>query len=114
MLIGQTVFAPATGTTYYGPWFARQGDALTAVLEVIDGMGTFSLKIEVQTKNNEDADSSAATLSGSKTVSSVTTDQLSVSRAKELVRYKFTASGDGEGTDSWIHFRTNSPIWQPN
>jgi hypothetical protein len=93
----------------------RQGDGFSAVFEVIAAAtGTWTLKCEAQTKNNEDADSSATALTGSVTLSTVTTGDYSTTGTKELMRFKFTALGDTEGTDKWIHFRTNAPIWQPN
>ena len=40
MLIGQSVIAPtAPGAVYYSPWWPRQGNAFTAVLEVINTSG---------------------------------------------------------------------------
>ena len=114
MLIGQSVVAHGSGTTYYGPWMPRQGNSLSAVLEVIDHMPPFSLKCEVQTKNNEDSDASASLLTGNVTRTSNGTSNFTTSGCEELVRFKFTATGDGETTDTWVHFRTNPPIWQPN
>lgn len=117
MLIGQTVFAPGPGATYYSPWFPRQGDAFTGVFEVIEAMSPYSLVCEAETKNAEDADSSATGLTGSVTINGTAWPELGTinpSAAKELVRFKFTASGDGESTAAWIHFRSNAPIWQPN
>ena len=109
--------APGAGTTYYGPWMPRQGNSLSAVLEVIDAMLPFTLKLEVQTKNHEDSDASPTLLTGNATATGVETKDVSVSGAKELVRFKFTATGDPGGdtpTATWVHFRTNQPIWQPN
>ena len=116
MLIGQSVLAPQGGAVYYTPWMPRGGDAFTAVFEVIDAMsGTWDLTCLIQTKNAEDDDQSPGSL-GTKSVSSIGQHQHHVtSGAKELVRYRFTATGDTSGhVDKWIHFRSNAPIWQPN
>jgi len=65
MLIGQSLFVPGTGTPgvrYFGPWMPRQGDAFTAVIEVLKQSGSgWSLVLEVQSKNQEDPDSAART-----------------------------------------------------
>jgi hypothetical protein len=116
MLIGQSVVAAQSdGATYYGPWMPRQGDALSVVLEVIDAMTPFTLTCEVQTKNNEDSDASATLLTGDAELTATGTDTLSTTGAEELVRFKFTAIGDTVGrADTWVHFRTNPIIWQPN
>lgn len=115
MLIGQSVLAPTTpGATYYTAWMPRQGDAFTAVLEVMRASGTLTMTCQVETKNNEDSDSAAANLGSS---ISVTTTAGAVTKANrsgalELVRYKLTAVGTS--ALQWIHFRSNAPIWQPN
>ena len=116
MLIGQTVLAPGTGeAVYYSPWVPRQGNDMTANIEVIEAMTPFNLTYIIETKNAEDADSSAAPLTGTGSLTATGTDSLSVSGAKELVRIKFALAGDSVGrSDTWIHFRSNPFIWQPN
>lgn len=118
MLIGQTIFVPAAGSPgvfYYGPWMPRQGDALTGVLEVLNASASsgWNLKLEIETKNNEESDASAVSLGGV-TVSTApaVTGSFAAAGCLELVRYRI--SGTGSGTDRWIHFRANPPIWQPN
>lgn len=109
MLIGQSVLAPTTPTDYYTPWMSRQGDKLTAVIEVIKASSaTYSLTVYVQTKNAEDAD---AALSVIGTGSGTGLFEVSGSGALELVRLRFKLSDTSLG---WIHFRSNAPIWQPN
>jgi len=117
MLIGQTVIATTgTGAKYYSPWFPRQGDAFVAVFEVLrasDSANT-SLSCVVQTKNNEDTDAapdSVATISTISTTTGATTQQLCTG-CKELVRYKFTATGTSSAR--WLHFRAMPPMWQHN
>lgn len=113
MLIGQTVIAPTeSGAVYYSPWWPRQADAFTAVLEVLKTSGgAFTLSWEVQTKNQEQADSSASVLATASVTGGGTKTSL-VSGCLELVRYKFTATGTS--AEQWIHFRSNAPQWQPN
>lgn len=111
MLIGQSVLAPPTASPadYYTPWMPRQGDKLTAVVEVIAASsGTYSLTVYVQTKNAEDFD---AALSVIGTGSGTGLFEVPGSGALELVRYRFKLSDSSLG---WIHFRSNPPIWQPN
>ena len=111
MLIGQTVLAAVDANIYYSPWMPRQGNDMTAVTEVIKNSGAFTLTCVVETKNAEDADSAKSDL-GSEDTSVVGTVLKSVSGCKELVRYRFEAAASS-GTE-WVHFRSNSPIWQPN
>lgn len=120
MLIGQTVFVPAAGApgvTYFGPWMPRQGNSVTVVLEVLNASAAagWQLKCELQTKNNEDADPVApAGVLGSVITGAPGTVSTAppLTGCKELVRY--ILSGTGSGTDRWIHFRANPPIWQHN
>ncbi|MFN7587405.1 MAG: hypothetical protein ACK501_17165 [Planctomycetota bacterium] len=115
MLIGQTVFVPASGdpgAVYDGPWMPRQGNDFTCVLEVMrQSSSGWSLAVDVETKNAEDSDAAATNL-GTLTVSAVGTSTQAFADCLELVRYKYSFSGNG--TDRWIHFRMNPPIWQPN
>ena len=117
MLIGQTVFVPASGTPgviYYGPWMPRQGDKCSVVLQVLKASAAsgWSLKCEIETKNAEDSDSSPTSI-GDVTLSAVgTSNSLVTAGCLELVRFKF--SGTGGGTDRWVHFRSNPILWQPN
>lgn len=120
MLIGQSVLAPvakgggAPGATYYSPWFPRQGDVVTAIVEVMrTSGGTVTMDCQIQTKNNEDNDASIVNLgspfSVTTTAGAVTTS--TEAGALEQVRYKFTVTGDSR---RWVHFRSNAPMWQPN
>jgi len=117
MLIGQSIIAPddEAGVLYYSPWMPRQGDAFSGVLEVIAAQtGTWTLTMTAETKNNEDSDASITTLSGNAQLTAVGTKEFNTSGALELVRFRFSATGDVGVADKWIHFRTNPPIWQPN
>ena len=114
MLIGQTVLAPNGGATatYFTPWWPRQGDALTAVIEVLKASGAFTMVCAVETKNQEQSDASAATLGSTFNITSTTPTPATRSGCLELVRYKFTLSGDS--ASQGVHFRSNAPQWQPN
>ena len=117
MLIGQTIYAPGEDppAVYYTPWFPRQSDAFTAVIEILKASGAYDMTVEIQTKNQEQADSSAVPLGSTYNITSTThfTSTELRTGALELVRYEFTVLG-ADGTARWIHFRSNSPQWQPN
>lgn len=114
MLIGQSVLAPAGGAEYHTPWVPRQGDAFTQVVEFLRASGALTMSCMVETKNNEDPDTSAVSLGAAfavtTTAGSVTT--AARSGARELVRCTITVTGTS--ADEWVHFRSNPPIWQPN
>jgi len=116
MLIGQSVLAPTGGADYYTPWVPRQGDALTAVVEVLRTSGTIaSFSCAGQTKNHEDSDADAVALAGSPLTVTTTAGDVSkavFSDAKELVRYKYSIAGSS--SLRWVHFRANPMIWLPN
>jgi hypothetical protein len=114
MLIGQTIFVPSTGspgTVLYGPWMPRQGNAFTAVIELMKTSSTgWTFVLGIETKNAEDKDSDATSLASS-SLTTIDTHELAATGCKELVRYKFSVTS---GAERWIHFRMNPPIWQPN
>jgi hypothetical protein len=76
MLIGQSLIAPADGThKVLGPWFPRQGDKFTAVVEVIKASnigGGVILQVAYETKHQEDADSAVVGTIGSGLTTSMT------------------------------------------
>jgi hypothetical protein len=121
MLIGQSVIIPSSetdGVVYVGAWMPRQGNSLIAVFEAIRASATsgWSMVCTVQTKNAEDSDASATDL-GSVTINASATfpiNQLTsvLVGCKELVRIKFVCTTTG--SETWVHFRTNPIIWQPN
>ncbi len=119
MLIGQSLLAITSGdTVYYTPWFPRGGNALTVVVEVLRASGaTTKFECQVQTKNQEDADSAATSVGTAISVNSSTTQYKTTSArrtngCKELVRYAYSIRASG--SPCWIHMRTNPPIWEPN
>ncbi len=121
MLIGQSVFIPASGSpgvVYFGAWMPRQGNSLKAVFQALRASSTsgWSIVCTIQTKNAEDSDAAPTDL-GSATINASVTYPINaisavLTGAKEMVRVKFSCSGGG--TDRWVHLRSNPIIWQPN
>ena len=123
MLIGQSLIAPGAsggGGTHivYGPWFPRQGDKFTAVVEVIrtsNISGGPTLQVWYETKNQEDADNEVVGNIGTVTLANITapvTQKFSCTGCKELVRCVYVLSA--EDATEWIHLRANPPVWQVN
>ena len=115
MLIGQTVIAKTSpGTVLYGPWFPRQGNKFTAIVQVIrvSGIsGTVNFRLDVETKNREASDASPTALgNGNRTGAGML--EVANTGALELIRYKFTITGNS-GVE-WVHFRSNPPLWLRN
>jgi hypothetical protein len=116
VLIGQTIFLPSSGSpsaTYFGPWIPRQGDAFTAVVQILNAFATtgWTVTVKLETKDNEQDDGSALPL-GSYNMTAVGTQSSKFTGCLELVRYRFEcASG---GTARWLHLRCNPIIWNPN
>jgi hypothetical protein len=73
--------------------------------------GDFTLSLDIQTKNREDSDAAPTSL-GTTSATGLGTTVKQVSGCKELVRYKYTATGTS--AIQWLHVRMNPPIWQPN
>jgi hypothetical protein len=114
MLIGQTLFGSAAGVNCYGPWFFRQADQATFVLELLLLSGG-GCTVTVQHKMREETDASAATLVTFATANAMgvfTKSTSAGSGMKELVRYKYLVKGGAASV--WMHLRMNEPVWQPN
>ena len=109
MIIGQTIFKSAT--SYYSPWFPRQGDAATFAAQSVAISATGTLKVVIETKNLEDVDTAAVAL-GTITLSTTTPGTVRVSGLKELVRFRYDMTGSAS-TD-WSHFRVLPPAWEAN
>jgi hypothetical protein len=119
VLIGQTILVPgvaAPGVYYAGAWMPRQGNSFLMVIQIMKasaGSG-WGVKINVQTKNAEEADP-AISAAGLTTLSmtTATTERQLVVGCKELVRLVYNATTNG-GPAQWLHLRANPPIWLPN
>jgi hypothetical protein len=121
MVLGQTIVAvrksgTTTDTVVYTPWFARQGDDITSVFEVIAITPNNQAKLEVELfhKNtNETGQGSSAGTGSSLTavdVASFHNDTL-----KMLLRYKVTLThGTSPDTDHvfFCHFRILEPSFE--
>lgn len=95
------------GNSVYGPWMARGGDNLRAVLEQAAN-ATSNITVTLYTKKHDDAGngtSVAGTLVGSG-VGRVTAEWTGL--VNDLVRYQFTASGSGS---NYVLFRMLPLIW---
>jgi len=137
MWIGQTLAAEnfdqgsggtlqAWPSTAYTPWIPRGGDVGHFTVDVsqlspsrTDGMGSDStpqLTMTVQTKNYDEADSSAAEPASTTTSTGVAT--LEASGLKELVRLKFTLTDATSPTEvARVYcacFRALRPSWERN
>ena len=112
MLIGTTVNKKASDTTTFeGYWMPRQGDEATYAVEVIAGaFGDFQFL--VWTKNSEDADSAKSPLGSATPFSALGITKLTVSGAKEWVRYDLQGKNNVNKTS--LHFRFLEPQWAYN
>ena len=115
MIIGETICAVnAAATTVYSPWFPRQGNAATFVLEVIAEANSAKVEVTVQTKNSEDADPGTSAAGTSFSQSGAGTKKNRNYNFKELVRFKVEVSTTVIGTVAWAHFRMLNPAWETN
>ena len=113
MLIGQTLMADdAAVTVAYSPWFSRQGNSATFVLEVIASYDA-QVSAVIQTKNTDDTDAGATSLTPV-TKTGVGRAEIRNSGFDELVRYKFEVSTAGAATEGYAHCRMLDPIWETN
>ena len=120
MLIGQTVLAPVSNTKkYYSPWFPRQGDECTVVIEVLRASGAMAtFNCQVQTKNKEDDDDPGSitnvgfAIAVSSDTAIIKTTTALRSGFLELVRYEYTLAGSS--AMRWVHFRALAPLWERN
>ena len=104
-----------TGTDYsvFSPWFPRGGDNLRATLEVVKRGTAATVTVRVFTKNTEDTgdgtDADSVTIAGGAPGRTVAEWATGASKGvKELVRYKFTVSGNAA---DWTLFRMLPAVW---
>ncbi len=97
-----------SGQTVYSPWFARGGDYVRVTLDLIAASsGVDKLKVEVFTKNREEATDGAVATGTAIDTATVGRSSTEYSVLKELVRYKFTPGGTGQN----FLFRMLAPVW---
>lgn len=112
MFDAQLLFPGASGATLsvYGPWFPKRGDSAVFTMEVVQ-VNSCKLTVDVFTKNSEDTGDGAA--AGGSAITRSTVGRTSGERTslKELVRYKFTVTGQTPATTDWVLLRMVQPAW---
>ena|SRR5688500_13941563 len=109
MFEAQVIADPGDGTSVYSPWFPRQGDVALFTLE-IGAVSSVTLTVEVATKNTEDpGDGTLVGGSISRGTVGRSATTWGPTDLEELVRFKFTAVGDGVG--DWVLFRMLPAVW---
>jgi hypothetical protein len=114
MIIGQTLMG--SSSTYYSPWFPRQGDTAVFSAQIIAISATSTLTVVVDTKNTENTDTEATqpangTFTGSTAIVISSGPSTPVVGLKELVRFKYTVS---DASSKFCHFRVLPPSWERN
>lgn len=101
-------------TSVPSPWFRRLGDSATFFCEVI-AIRDAVMAILVRTKNSDDPDSGATTLTTLE-ISGTGVDSVHASGMDELVRFEYTvtAATDDPPTARFVHFRMLPPAWEGN
>ena len=121
MIIGQTIVAvrkdgTTTHTVVYSPWFARQGDGITSVFEVIAINPDDDAKLEVQLfHKNTDETGEGSGIGAGTSLTSVDVATLKDSALKQLLRYQVTLTdGPNASVDQlfYCHFRLLQPSFQ--
>lgn len=135
MFIGQTIVAEnyddneggglqAFATDVFTPWFPREGDAATFYLEILSiaasysgGNSTPTVRLEVHTKNSEDADAPGSQSVANSSASTTGLVSARASSLKELVRLKFRLSDLGSSISARTFqavIRPLQPAWETN
>ena len=111
-LLGETLYAPATGQKNYGFWMPAGGNDGVAGCEVFYNSAAYAFTVHLETKSSDQDDSSAASI-GNVAVATAgataTTYKFDVTNAKDLVRYRIDS-----GKAGYIHLQYAQPMWQPN
>ena len=109
MVVGTTLFKGG-GNDYFSPPLPRGGLAATFAVDVDNVIGTPSVTITVQHRNQEDTSwtdagsFSAITAAGQSTVD--------VTSLKEVLRFKY-AFDAGDAALDGFHFLMQAPSWRP-
>jgi hypothetical protein len=117
MFQAQYLPAPTTPTEVFSPWMPRGGDYVRITAELVAKSATGQLVVKLFTKNSEDTSDGADVDSGTPTEIELTAvgretvewNPSTGSGLKELVRYKFIATG--EAATDWVIFRVLAPVW---
>jgi hypothetical protein len=108
MLLG-TYILKGTSGSLYGPTFGRGGLSVTFLVNIIQLIGTPTLNISVDTKNEEDTTWSAlGTFAGISALGVASADFTGV---KEQVRFTYTITA----TNAWegVLMQVLAPAWRP-
>lgn len=110
MLLGEALMGKGPGGTtvdYYGFWMPASGTNGVGAWESTLVSGTVTANI--MTKSSGEVDSAeVSAISGPVTVA-VGRQEVKITNAKDLVRYKFTLQGSG-----YLHCQCGQPLWLPN
>ncbi len=104
-----------TPVVRYGPWMTALGLAVTVTCEVFSMPSSVTLTIELQHKDVDEADDSAADVAGASIIFNTTGAQVDSDRAtglKQLIRYKYALSG--AATVGFAHLRMAALAWETN
>lgn len=108
MILGTTLpFENGSGFSAFSFWIPRQGDTVRFNVDVAHSL---DVKLTIQTKNREDAESAAIDLGDATVTGGALT--LRVTGGKELIRVKLTTNPNDTATDSIVHLRVLDPVWE--
>lgn len=100
----------ADAPNVYTPWMPVRGDFAVFGVDVTY-MGNITLTWNVETRTLEDPTTSTILSSDQTTTSSGPVSARSTTKAKQLVRYRFS-TGTGFSTTQFAIFRALQPSWQ--
>lgn len=114
MLIGEYIMR-LTGLDQFSAPFGRGGQNAMFSIDVLDvpaGAGPIALNVDVEHKNLEDT--TWTVLGSFSSISSTGVKTLSVTGAKEMLRFNYSVSGGGspEPYDTF-YINTLAPNWRP-
>lgn len=114
MIIGQTILASDAGaTTVYSPWFPRDGNSATFVLDVLVSWDS-AVDVTVQTKNSQEADPGTPASGGTISITGTGRAENRNYDFKEWVRFKYEVNVVPGKTEGFAHCRMREPAWETN
>jgi len=111
MFEAQLLIAKSSAYEIYSPWFPRGGDNAIFTADVIELDGA-AVTIYADTKSSQDDGAGTPVTSGTSIAANSvgrTSNEWDAAEFKDLVRYRFSISGDNPG--NWILFRMLPPQW---
>jgi len=108
-VVGTTIFK-MDGNAYHSPEFPRGGLAATFVMDVMGLIGSPTITVTVQHRNEDET-----SFSNAGTFTSITTTgvkDVDVTNLKEVVRLQFEFDAGDDSTDG-MHFLVMAPSWRP-